>query len=215
MAIAFESYANTGGAGSGTTVTNSLTVTSAGSNNVAVVFASSGDSTHDVHATAMTWNGVSMAQVGTTGTGGANGTLTMWILVNPAIGTENLVSTWNSSVTAYGAYHSIAIFSGCKQSAQPDASTNPTNFPSTNPAVTVTTVAANAMVVLLTNAGGTAGANTTLIQAAVGFSGYDLATTAGNYTVNETTGAYTTTAGGLSIAPFVAAVANGNFLDFM
>lgn len=209
MSIFFESVANSSGAGSGTTVTNSLTVTSAGTNNVAVLFTSSGDAAHDVHTTGVTWDGVAMTQVGTIGTGGVNGTLMMWILVNPSIGTKDLVTTWNSSVTSFGAYNSLAIFSGCS-ATQPDASTNPTGVAGTF-TVNVTTVAANAMVVLMTNYGGTAGTNTTQIQAAIGWSGYRLATTAGSYGVSEVTtaGAGQAIAGALSLAPFAAAAATG------
>src|SRR3990167_5193673 len=60
--------------GTGTQTTNTWDITGAGSHVTIVASTASGDASTDVHPTDCSWNSVAMSQVGTTGTGGVNGT---------------------------------------------------------------------------------------------------------------------------------------------
>lgn len=206
----FNTFQNFGG--TGTQTTNTFDLTGAGTHVTIALFTNSGDATHDIHATDCTWNGVSMAQVGTTGTGGINGTGTMWVLANANVGNFNLVCNWNGSITPYGAGKIMAVYNGTSDT-QPDAFTSASLQGSQNFTINVTTVADNSWIVLLSNAGAfSAGANTTLRENSVGFIGDTNAaqTPAGVHSVaeNAVPGANQTVAGAMSIAPFNSGGAN-------
>jgi hypothetical protein len=187
---------------SGTSTTFSVDITGAGSNVTLVLDLDSGDDTHDVHATAATWNGVSFTQVGTTATGGINGTLNMWVLANVAdIGAFDLVVTWSDDIAAYGGAISMLTYNDTS-AIQPDAYVSPASQTG-NFSINITTVADNATIVLLSNYGGSAGADTTQRGATIGWEGERAVTIAGAYTVAENTGDTLgqIRAGALSLAP--------------
>lgn len=140
MAIAYS--ATTSGSGSGTSVTYSHTVS--GSDTILFVSAfapypSTGSTT------GVTYAGVAMTKVDSNKPQ-ANWDYSLWYLVNPAAGANNVVCTSSTSVSG-SFYMSMAVsYTGASQTGQPDAS-GKANGSSTTLNQSVTTVADNSWVI--------------------------------------------------------------------
>lgn len=95
----------------------------------------------------VTYNGISMTNIGgtLTTTGGA-ANLSLWYLINPATGTNNIVATKSSAV--WGIVIKWVSFTWVNQSSQPDSFS--LNWPTTTAsfAPTTTTVADNCFTIL-------------------------------------------------------------------
>lgn len=159
MAIAYDASSSVYNGTAATSHTLSHTCT--GSNRVLVV----GTRTYDANAiTGVTYNGVSMTEVGTSVTLGSDA-FRRWILVNPDSGANNIVASLSSSRRIE--IYAISL-TGAKQSAQPDASATATGS-STSATGSVTTVADNSWVVAFAESNGASGAwssstNCTVVQ---------------------------------------------------
>lgn len=159
MAIAYDASSSVYNSSASTSHTLSHTCT--GSNRVLVV----GTRTYDANAiTGVTYNGVSMTEVGSNVALGSDA-FRRWILVNPASGANDIVASLSSSrrIEIYA-----VSFTGAKQSAQPDASATATGS-STSATGSVTTVADNSWVVAFAESNGASGAwssstNCTVVQ---------------------------------------------------
>ncbi len=92
---------------------------------------------------AVTYNGVAMTQVGSDRTQSSTQE-TMWILVNPATGSNQISATF-SGTSKYAAGTAVS-YTGCVQSGQPNAVAGNTGA-TANPSVTVTTTVDNCWVV--------------------------------------------------------------------
>lgn len=141
MSIAFDSAGGRASA-SATSVTFAHTCT--GTNRVLFVSANSVSST----TTGVTYNGVALSRIGSEVTQGAI-VASLWYLINPATGSNNVVVSRSGSGTVQGASSS---YTGVRQNSIPDA-TNSNQTSATSISVATTTVADNCWVV----AGGTCG----------------------------------------------------------
>ena len=204
--------------GTDTQTTDTWDITGAGTHVTVVAGVSSGDVDDNVYATDCSWNGDAMSQVGTTGTGGVNGTLTMWYLPNADVGNYAFVCNYNASITAFGAGRTMHVYSGTADSG-PNSFTSPANKTG-NFTVSTTPTTGGVWLVLFSNYGGTGpGPGTTQRQNTVGFSGdrgpifpVEATTTA----ENTAAGTNEVVAGAIGIAPFVATVGQiwGNIVTF-
>jgi len=151
--IAFDasSVGLAGGASGPLNITHVCT----GSNTLLFVgcFATTGDV-----VTGITYNGVSMTQVGKVTNGGE--TTYLYYLIAPASGSNTIAISWTGVSTVRG--HGVS-YTGCAQSGVPDANTTNSNSGSAI-TTTLTTIADNCWTVLYCRAQGniTAGAGTTL-----------------------------------------------------
>ncbi|NTU69317.1 hypothetical protein HGB13_00595 [bacterium] len=204
MAIAYQESASLGTDNTGLTWTVSYTVAT-GTNRILFVGAS------DVVAassdiTGITYGGVSMTKVAQ-GRAGSDRYSTLWMLVNPASGANNIVF----SRTTSGSYiEAVAIsYSGANQTSQPDgtAVNQDTSDPNDN---TITTTADNCwhlMLVHRASAGTlTAGSNTTIrannSNNTTFFDGNGAITPAGSNTIT-CSGVATTVSLGVTFSPAV------------
>jgi len=132
MAIAYDTSTKS----SGKTFTHTCT----GSNIVLIVYTN----TSSVHATAVTYNGVSLtniiSQIG-------NDYMDVWILVNPSTGTNNIVITSTSSLDLY---YGLS-YSGCYQISQPDSSGTTNGSMNSGLLVSTTVVSTNCWLVGFSN----------------------------------------------------------------
>lgn len=114
--LAFLQDGETFAPGTGTTITISFDSGSTGSDRglIVVIFGAATDI-----LTGVTYAGVSMTQLFKQ-QGAAQGGLYVYIygLANPATGTNNIVSSWSSSVT--NPPHWYGVYTGYKQTGQPD-----------------------------------------------------------------------------------------------
>jgi hypothetical protein len=125
---------------SGTTLTWSHTCT--GSDRLLVVgLFSLGASTPP---TGVTYNGVSMTLAGQIDTDSSTYTLSLWVLINPATGSNSITATWASS---RGLINGVATsYTGANQTTQPNVSTTNSNT-GTSLTTSVTTTANNCWLV--------------------------------------------------------------------
>jgi hypothetical protein len=214
MAITFDSATNSSGVTTGGSVAHTCT----GSKGILFVGVVGNTLTNSISG--LTYAGVAMtlADTGVHYVGGGQ-YVTLWYLVNPASGNNNVILT-----AASGIYDlDIVSYAGAAQTGQPDNHTNSTTgVSSTTFGTTLTTNADNCWAVLIvttdhgtviTTASATLRTNS---SSNVGI--YDNngpVTPAGSLTMTAQTG----TAGGwgtvmASFSPFVAAPVNGNFLAF-
>jgi len=111
----------------------------------------------------MTYNGVSMTQIGSqldTGTGNHDKSF-MFYLVNPASGTHDVSISFSGNNYCYAI---ACSYTGAKQTGQPDNSADRTTKSETNSTVSLTTVADNSWVIMGwagTGSSATAGTGTT------------------------------------------------------
>lgn len=214
MAIAFQEAANLGTNNSGSTWTVSYTV-GAGANRILFVGASDlVQSSTDI--TGVTYAGVSMTKIAE-GRAGTDRFSTLWMLVNPATGANNIVF----SRTTSGSYIEAvaASYSGVKQTSQPDGTSvnQDTTDPNDN---TITSTADNCwhmMIVHRATAGTlTAGTGTTLrannSNNTALFDGNGAITPAGSNTIT-CSGVATTVSLGATFAPVISNLANLKTLD--
>lgn len=121
--------------------------------------------------TGVTYNGTAMTLVDSQGHTGGN--VSMWYLLNPAVGAHNVVVTASGTTVVAG---KSASYTGVRQSAQPDASFKQ-NFSGTSSVWgAVTTVADNCWTILMVSdqtGGELAGTGTTLRVAADGQAIFD------------------------------------------
>lgn len=118
-AIAFDATAQkvytTGG-----TITQAMTIGS-GSNRILFVMANDEDTNSD-NITGVTYAGVSMARIQSRNGGTKNTFHTLYMLVNPTSGTNNIVVS--NSNAGDGVTIIATSYTGASQTGQPDASTN-------------------------------------------------------------------------------------------
>jgi len=193
--------------------TRAMDLSAAGSNVGLVVTVGGEDATHSSDCSSVVWDGQSMTQAGTTATGGVNGVVQMWVLGGANTVSGNLVLTHVSGSNYI--YLSALTYSGCS-STQPDAYTSPVSKTG-NFSVSVTTVADNAWIVLCSNYGGTAGANTNQRNAATNWNGdRGPLSPAGSYAVAENTaaGSNQAIAGAVSLTPYVAPSGPANWKTY-
>lgn len=215
MAIALDTT-TAYGSSSGTTRTFSHTCT--GSN--LILFVTANVHTATATVTGVTYNGVAMTSVGSQANTSA--TTTLWYLLSPATGANNVVITANNSDTIESA---SASYTGVKQSGQPDASSVGGPTTTTNYTQSVTSVADNCVAIFagISNNGGavTAGTNTTLIEYNnTAYGGLFMRSTAaktpaGTFTLAASSVSSAYSGVMASISPFVASSVNSNFLMFM
>lgn len=212
MAIAFDAVTNTANV-SATSLTFSHTCT--GSNRILFV------GVLGVDVTGITYNGVAMSLVNS-GNGVAGINLYLYILVNPASGTNNVVVTQNTNGFLDA---SSTSYTGAAQSGQPDNKGTNFSVSGASNTVTVTTVADNCWLVSVSrdqNNNGTisAGANTTIrgvsqfcqMEDSNGAK-HPAGSTSLTVTVPSSSNDFRQLLA--SFAPFVASSVNSNFLSFM
>lgn len=218
MAIAYDTSAQNG---MGASSSGSLTMTCSGSNRLLLGYATIVDS-GTVDVSSMTYDGVSMTFLNKIKVG--NKTISMYYLIAPNTTTSaTFAITLTGTPAGGGAWLSgaCANYTGCKQSGVPDSSNTGNVASGTSITVSTTTVADNCWLVGIEMGGSpVAGTNTIIRQNA----GADMAvidsnsaqTPAGSKSMQVTdvsSGAKQMIVA--SIAPYVAPVANGNFLMFM
>jgi len=155
-------------------------------------FLAIGVSSTSNNLSAVTYGGVAMTQVGSAQLHSAFGRyLTVWTLVNPAQGANNLAFTGGAN-----RFVMMSSISGVDQSI-PYTGLNITSGTAQNPAIVVTTTEANSFPVsfgIIQNGTASAGANTTLVRELVGGSSYIHRSTnevasASAFTINTTSSA--------------------------
>lgn len=171
MAIAYDasSYINDVPTG----VTTTFTHPCSGSNRILFVATATHGAVSGVSVTGVTYGGAAMTLIGTKDNG-ANALLTLWYIVAPSTGINNVVITKN--VTDYSTQGYAISYTGASQTGQPDASS--TGGPTTTGSYSqsVTTVVDNCWALMI-GAGTsgltlTAGSNTTIrFNAEVVFTG--------------------------------------------
>lgn len=150
MAIAFDAATYQENYSAGTSATKAFTTS--GSDRFLVVSCHS--STSSTPASAVTYNGVSMTQIGSTITISPGvAWLSLWYLINPASGSNNVVATKSAGENLSLA---IASYTGVKQSGQPDASGSTTGS-STSPSRSITSIADNCWAIMAIAGDGTGG----------------------------------------------------------
>ncbi len=207
MAIAFDA-ASTGTAGTSTSITVAHTCT--GSDRILFVGIATFDSGGGQQVSGVTYNGVAMTQIGTRRVAG-NLDNTLWYLIAPATGTNNIVASYASQAEVYLV---AASYTGAKQTGQPDATAGNSGQSASAITAVVTTIADNCWVVMsatCNSLGLAAGASTTSRTEAspndaIGFYDNNAAKTpAGAVTLTATGNATNnTTSSGASFAPAVA-----------
>lgn len=222
MSLSFNSTSK-GGATAGTTVTVSHTI-AAGDDRILLVGTSLINGTS---VSGVTYGGVSMTQAisvqPSQAVGGAERVLQLFYLLNPDVGTANIVVTKTSGTATY--CHNVA-YNGVNQSSFPDASANGGTTSSTL-TLSPTTVADNTWVVMFaygtagfpvsggTGVGATRSTTTdqgNALSGAVFDSNADV-TPPGSYSIAATEATITDVIGvAVSIAPPSGAVAGGDAL---
>lgn len=142
--------------------TTSYTV-GTGANRILVVGTWSTTTSNDVSG--ITYAGVAMTQVGTGIANSTDGYITMWYLLNPTSGANNIVVSLSDSAAHFNSFG--ASYSGAKQSGQPDASsTFQGSVSSWSQSVTTVANDCEVIAIMRESAGVTliAGTNTTLVQ---------------------------------------------------
>ena len=139
MAIAFDATAQAGQGAVGTTLTYSHTCT--GSNRI--LFVSAGTIGSLVNVTGITYNGVALTNIGFQTTGAL--VTTLWYLVAPATGANNIVITLLSSNPVTGQSSS---FTGASQTGVPDASGTGGPTATTSYSQSLTSIADNCFAVI-------------------------------------------------------------------
>lgn len=145
MAIAYVE-GTSGGAGA----TNALTITtftiSSGSNLCLVVGAAANDGVAgDRDVSSITWNGVALTKGAESDDTAEFDNTEIWFLLNPDTGNHNLVVTCGGTCTIISAV--VAVYSGVKQTGQPDATDVEDEASAASTTSTITTVADNSMIV--------------------------------------------------------------------
>lgn len=217
MAIAFESI-HTLNAGPGTTITTTFDIGTP--TNGIMVVTGNGNTSSDL-VTGITWNGVAMTKLQAFAPDANHDRyIYLWILVNPASGSNDLVVTNSSSGPFFGG--KATIYSGVAQTGQPDNSGTATAGTGTSFAMSLTVNTTDSWIVAhasgSSNLALSAGTDTTLRSAvtspAIGDSNAGLAT--GSRTLNFTSSSQNFSGVILSIAPLAAVVASGARVeDFM
>lgn len=188
MAIAFDAATDLGSTLSGDTLTTAHTCTGTDR----ILFVGTVGKVNQDTISGVTYNGVAMTKI-TTAQYAARRYSTLWYLINPASGSNNVVITSSETNVIQGL---AASYTGAKQSGQPDAQNTGTALASSI-AVAVTSVADNCWhIMYVGNASGgsvsSAGSGTT--QRVVGttfFPGNAILdsnsakTPAGSYTLNN------------------------------
>jgi len=107
-----------------------------------VVRASSGP-----NCTGITYNNISLTLLGSKRTTGAspNAQISLWYLLNPAIGSNEISVSFTGSTVSCNA--GAVSWTGVSQSGQPDAVNGVSNGVSANPSITITTISDNCWVV--------------------------------------------------------------------
>jgi hypothetical protein len=169
----------------------------------------------------ITYNGVSMTEIGTREgpQGGSSDYISLYYLVAPATGVNNVVITIPSSAVIIGGSVS---YTGASQTGQPDNSQNNNTTVEATTTTTLTTVADNCWVMGMVRAGSdgntSASTGTTLRANTAGyFQMYDKngpVTPAGSASIITTQVSQTTMAKIASFAPSVSASNTGNFFAF-
>jgi len=138
MAIAFDAIS------SGSTTATSLTFshTCTGSDRILFV-GMTDDSGGSSLITGITYNGVALTKIGGVQTSGDRWS-TLWYLIAPATGANNVVVTASSSSVLSG---HAASYTGAKQTGQPDSNATNTISSSSSFSLTTTTVADNSWLV--------------------------------------------------------------------
>ncbi len=155
MAIAYDTATDGGSTGSGTTLTWAHTCT--GSNLILFVGVT-GDTTNDT-VTGVTYNSVSMKKI--TSVDPNDRWQSLWYLLGPATGANNVVVTSSSSVFLAGI---SASYTGVNQFAQPDSFNSGSVSPGTSLTVSTTPIDTGCWTVLSSKWSGsiTAGAGSTV-----------------------------------------------------
>ncbi len=154
MALAFDAASAVENQSAGTTAT--LSHTTSGSNRILIV-ACHQTSVGANSVTGVTYNGVSMTKIGATVTiQASNAYMTLWYLVAPATGANNIVVTKgsgdNTSVAAVS-------YTGAKQTGQPEVNGTDTGS-GTAPTRAMTPSTNNAMLLMAVGGDGTGGTAT-------------------------------------------------------
>lgn len=154
MAIALDSTTAASGA---TASSHTFSHTCTGSD--LILFVTATGANGDV--TGITYNSVAMTKINSTVTDSAVLFTSLWYLVNPSTGANNVVITTS---TATGVVGSSASYTGVNQTGQPDASTTVASSTTTSYSSSVTSVANNCWTIATSRTGNgfalTAGANT-------------------------------------------------------
>lgn len=157
MAISYTNSTNGRLNTGGTSITISFDATGSDSNTLLVVGWFQ-DGTSSVSG--VTYNGVSMTSINSNVMPGSINT-GMFYLLGPTTGSNNLVVTRNTSINTLNFV--VGLYSGVRQTSQPDASINASNQVGQNPSVSITTSVANCWIIGSLFAGATfssAGTNT-------------------------------------------------------
>lgn len=160
MAISFDNSIDPVIQGSGVSTTQTVSYTTSGDNRILLVGVLK-QSNNTVSG--VTYNGVSMTQIGTfTTTAGGGENNYLFLLVNPASGANNIVVTFNSSTGVSAVCASS--YNGAKQTGQPDANNTGYSASTTSLTTSVTTTSDNCWLAGYARAGDTmtAGTATTL-----------------------------------------------------
>lgn len=132
MGILFDNSASLGNT-TGTSLTTAYTVS--GTNPVLHVGVATPTADNTDYITSVTYNGVTMSRVDTFHSPGQGGVY-MYELVNPAVGTHDVVISASGSVPIYGVAHSLK---SSLQTGQPDTSGGTAADPTTSVTQNVTT----------------------------------------------------------------------------
>lgn len=212
MAIAFVSYTAQATYGPGTTITNSLDAGSAA--NRVLICGVTGDTTSDLMTNA-TYNGVAMTKIGVVKNPGSGARyIYLWMLVNPASGTNDLVYTNSSSAYCFSG---ATVLSGVSAEDTTVSAKTKTAGSGSTYNHSITTVADNCWLVGFTSNNGnniSAGANTTLREASASSVRSDTnaaQTPAGAYALNWSATSAEWASVVTAVAP-VAAAATGGFM---
>jgi hypothetical protein len=221
MAIAFDA----GSYVSANDTSATFSHTTSGADRILLVMTMHGGTTTQ-NVTGVTFNGVALTKVADFYENSSSSCSAWWYLINPDIGTHNVVV----SLSASRAIRAIAVsYTGAKQSAQPDAHTEASNT-GDNATVTLstTTVDDNCIVVMggrtATGQNLTASTNVTKRQGA----DFDFMIVGDNNTPKTPAGAISQSMtcdvgtektrgeyGTFSIAPAVAVANTSNFFNFI
>jgi hypothetical protein len=159
MAIAFDA---TSAGGTATAASLTFAHTCTGSNRILFVTV---NHTLSNAISGITYNGVALTKIGSEVNSGFNTHLSLWYLLNPATGANNIVVTPNTNSEISAA---SASYTGALQSGQPDANSAGTPATTTSYSQSVTTVLDNCWAVLggiaASSSALTAGANTAIRQ---------------------------------------------------
>lgn len=168
----------------------------------------------------VTYAGVSMTAIGSRELVTGADYIQWFYLIAPSTGANNVVISLNASNVILGG---AVSYTGVKQSGQPDAVINNAVTTEATSTTTLTTIANNCWTVMLTRANddgnSSAGTGTTRrANTAAYIQLYDSnrpITTAGSTSLVNTQVSQPTATQMVSLAPYVASTANGNFLMFM